>query len=110
MSRFVTGAAYKMESVGTCGRGLGFIETIAECNAAAVDLGLADVVAGTAGLPDSDRPHGCYYKNSNPDNDKLWFNSAGNKNDDETNRVSICSTGGTTGAHTEKAGTRAILE
>ena len=63
-----------------------FITTEANCEAAASALQLLD----TDALPGNwaENPRGCYIKTSTS---KLYFNFGGDQNDDDVDRVSICS-------------------
>ena len=82
--------AYKLASLGTCiGTGT-WIESKASCEAAAARLGLPDVTAQDIGAVDGTDgyPFGCYYKKSS---EKLYLNSAGGKNGNDPDRVSVCS-------------------
>lgn len=115
MPRFCTGAAYQIQSVGTCGGGVDFIESEAECNAAAAVLGLPDTTADTR--PDRHgfdvgvlAPLGCYIKSGTPkikndvylddddtyyESQNLWFNSGPGNDPFEwgrhmSHRLSIC--------------------
>ena len=62
-----------------------FLNTVAECNAAAAELKLADTSAEV--WPDCSNPYGCYYKQTSR---QLFFNPTGTRNDDDRDRVSIC--------------------
>merc|ERR1712166_153400 len=81
---------YVLKSIGNCA-GYAFIQTKADCIAAAVQLGLDDITASSTSS--RRRPHGCYYKASSSVS-KLWFNSDGDQNDDDTARVSVCTQSG----------------
>ena len=81
--------AYKLASLGTCiGTGT-WIESKASCEAAAARLGLPDVTAQDVSADDGmdAHPFGCYYKKST---EMLYLNSAGGKNDNDPDRVSVC--------------------
>ena len=78
---------YVRREVGNCD-GHAFIETAAQCAAAAVVLGLDDTDAG-AGRAEG--PLGCYWHAERGGNNRLLFNLNGDRNDDDTDRVSICS-------------------
>lgn len=84
---------YELQTVGTCGVGLDFIVTRVECIAAAKAVGLPDDIRLETHHESLFNPHGCYYKKSAS---RLLFNSdiggtpVGNKNNDDTDRVSIC--------------------
>ena len=67
--------------LGRCAAGDLFIESRAQCARAAVALRLPDVVAGI--FTSARNPHGCYFKASGPANKQLWFNEAGDKNDND---------------------------
>lgn len=74
-------------NVGNCNsRGFSHILTKKECEHAAATLGLPDYTAGTN--DHRDNPYGCYFTRSSG---QLYFGTAGNTNDDDTDRVSICS-------------------
>ena len=72
-------------NVGTCPNGTSFIETDEDCATAAASLGLLDTDPGTDPYPTN--PYGCYYKRSTG---RLYWNLAGNRTDDDTDRVSLC--------------------
>lgn len=83
--------AYELQTSGGCPHGTAYIETREECNAAAVQLGLADTTAGDAALSSDYRnPYGCYFKTSQA---TLWFNPNGVRNDNDFDRISICRAG-----------------
>ena len=84
MCRVHPSAGYVRRPVGNCD-GLAFIGSTGQCAAAAVELGLADVtpLGSTAGST----PHGCFVLQSN---NSLYFNAAGDRNDNGTNRISLC--------------------
>ena len=67
--------------MGNCG-GLEFITTLAECNAAAEELGLSDTQATYW-----DTPYGCYLRNKD---NKLYFNLEGNREYGGSLGRSIC--------------------
>merc|ERR1712167_400895 len=79
---------FKKMNIGKCGSGYDFITSKATCEEAASALGLSDTTASN--WEDKKNPLGCYYKLSDK---RLWWNSAGNKDDDDKNRVSLCTTG-----------------
>ena len=93
-------SGYFQRSVGNCD-GYNFIESEAQCAAAAAALTLPDLEPSIA-TSATDVPHGCYWKELNPDGTnrlrsrrehnaaKLWFNPNGDQNDDDTTRVSLC--------------------
>lgn len=90
-------ARYQMQNGGACENGLDYIKTLAECSAAAAELGLQDMTAEVSHSRKK-RPHGCYYKLGNAIKHgvdrMLWFNPAGDKNaGDDRQRFSICVTG-----------------
>jgi protein involved in sex pheromone biosynthesis len=62
-----------------------------ECEAAATSLGLKDTSAQDVTSAQYLYPHGCYYKKSTT---TLWWNSDGDKNEKDTNRVSLCGLAG----------------
>ena len=101
-------------TTGTCPSPFAFIDTRAECDNAANELGLDDTIAaagrcprGTVGfmppgrcrggdlvtVASSDRrgdhPYGCYF-DRRPGAGWLVFNDAGDRNNNDQNRVSIC--------------------
>jgi len=78
---------YIRRAVGNCA-GYTFIETAEQCGAAAEVLGLTHVTPNT--VRNSLYPLGCYFKQSLSTNG-LHFNSDGNRTNDDTDRVSICS-------------------
>lgn len=82
------GSTYMKQDVGECLEGSEFIVTKDDCEVAAAALGLGDTTAGTA--EQSINPYGCYWKDTNSDTHKLWFNPNGGMNDDDIRRVSIC--------------------
>ena len=103
-----------LRDVGNCGDGHRFVETAADCVAAAVALELGDtlpslVTDANSGGDTTAVPHGCYYKPSNavqwPDN-LLGFNPNGDRHDNDTIRISICHRGELV-ATTETTGTTA---
>ena len=78
---------------GTCPAGTGFIETDADCAAAAMSLGLSNTIVAVWGPHSVDHlalPHGCYYKENSADSE-LWRNPSGHRNDEDTERLSLCS-------------------
>ena len=79
---------YVLQPVGTCRAGTDFIETDADCAAAAASLGLSDIDPGATTT--STNPHGCYFKESNIAASQLWLNPDGDKADADTDRVSLC--------------------
>jgi hypothetical protein len=79
---------FKKMNIGKCGSGYDFITSKATCEEAASALGLSDTTASN--WEDKKNPLGCYYKLIDK---RLWWNSAGNKDDDDKNRVSLCTTG-----------------
>ena len=76
-------------NIGTCGSGYNFITSKATCEEAAGALGLAATTAW--GNVFSGHPFGCYYKMSTK---KLYWSLAGNKVDDDQDRVSLCTKAG----------------
>ena len=82
-----------LENIGYCGRRNGvldqWIENKQACEDAAVTLGLADTTAGGTG-GNGGFPYGCYYKLSAK---ALYWGLDGNKNNDDTDRVSVCGAG-----------------
>jgi len=91
-------SGYFRRSVANCD-GYNFIETEAQCTAAASVFALSDLLPSIATSATA-VPHGCYWKERNPDGSnrlrrshnsvKLWFNPNGNQNDEDTTRVSLC--------------------
>ena len=79
------GPIFKKMNIGTCGFGYHFITSRATCEEAAGALGLANTTAGDVSA--SRNPFGCYYKLST---ERLYWNLAGNKADNDQNRVSLC--------------------
>jgi len=81
---------------GNCGNDKNYIETRSDCEAAARALGLDDQVANDASNPAfcrgvcTDLPKGCYYKGSNHEDYRLWYNPRGTKQNKGTTRTSIC--------------------
>lgn len=81
-------SGYVRRGVGNCD-GFSYIETAEQCAAAAEVLGLSDVTPGNASA--ADNPYGCYWRGTSSVGSKLWFNSNGDRNDDDMGRVSLCS-------------------
>lgn len=77
---------FKLMESGTCPSTFDFIDSKARCKAAAEALALAGTTAG--GNPHASNPYGCYFKKSDG---ALFWSTAGSKDDDDTDRVSICS-------------------
>ena len=84
-----TGVAYKLANVGNCAGTGDWIESKAACQAAAASLGLSGTTAGGNSI--ASNPYGCYYKKSTK---ALYWSLAGGKNDDDTDRVSVCAAAG----------------
>ena len=89
-------AVYSLRQIGSCvSPSFAFIETAADCSAAARSLGLPDVSATTISTAVNNNrnevPHGCYFYAANPGNFRLFFNPVGllNANTD-TDRQSVC--------------------
>ena len=89
------GLTFKLASVGNCSGVGSYITTKLGCEAAAASLKV-DAYASVLGTPlyagnntHYDNPFGCYYKRSTSD---LYWSLTGNKNDDDTDRVSLCTT------------------
>ena len=96
VSTFVAAAAYALADVGNCAANVGtWIESKVVCEAAAARLGLPGSTAAN-GNPYASNPYGCYWKKSAQ---ALFWSLAGNKNDDDTDRVSVCVTPGKSGRH-----------
>ena len=80
---------YAINTAGTCGAHMAWIESADACESAAAGLQLDDDTAAT--VPDTagnrNHPYGCYFKQSTKE---LFFNPHGNKVDDDTSRVSLC--------------------
>ena len=78
------GQASTMMSDGVCPRGTHtLVPSEDNCNMAAKELSLADVVATT--IKKTNRPKGCYFRKN-----KLWFNSKGKTSLTSKARQSIC--------------------
>ena len=73
--------------VGNCGQHHA-IETQEDCNTAAKDLGLSSL---SSAITSQQYPYGCYYMASS--NQKLYFNSDGDRESTDSIRVSICELG-----------------
>jgi hypothetical protein len=77
-------AKYIKSSVGTCVDST-FIDTLEECERAAVALSLIDTTTQSAlTISVNTRPFGCYY---NTRADELYFNTIGDRSDDDTDRA-----------------------
>ena len=91
---FCNSDGFIKQPTGTCPAGTYFIETDAGCAAAATSVGLSSttvydwVTATGSSSGDRTNPHGCYFKKSNG---LLFQNPGGDRNDDDTDRVSLCS-------------------
>jgi len=94
-------AGFVLRAIGSCD-GHAFVETAEQCAAAAEALGLEDTIPnsdangdintrGYFGTGDVSRPHGCYWKEINLAGAQLFFNPDGDRDDNDTGRVSICS-------------------
>ena len=70
--------------IGTCPSGSSFIVDSNECEDAARSLSMGDTTASPGSW--AAHPRGCYVKN-----DALYFNNVGDENDNDLERVSICS-------------------
>ena len=81
-------AGFIQQTTGTCPVGTSFIETNAGCAAAAQSLGLSSATPGVSTTVTN--PFGCYFKEGNSITTQLWFNPSGDRNDDDTDRVSLC--------------------
>jgi hypothetical protein len=79
---------YFLASVGTCTSPYTFIDTASHCEAAAVGLALLDIIVSTTDTIDI--PYGCYWKQSNDWDSRLWFNPIGSTESNDSGRVSIC--------------------
>ena len=77
---------------GSCSAGTSFIESKSTCLAAALDLGLTVAHNKAGDNTHSANPYGCYYKQSTK---QLYWGTAGNKKDDDKDRVSLCVRGNT---------------
>jgi len=80
--------SFALREVGNCNGAFDHVASESECEEAAEALDLEDT---TVTLLDDkpDRPHGCYYKDSNSRH-KLYFNVAGDQDSGDSARVSIC--------------------
>ena len=85
----VAEGTYTHMVVGNCG-GHTFITSISDCAAAAVALGLDDIVPEPTTPNSYAQPYGCYYKWANTPGTKLWFNPDGTRSSSDTVRTSIC--------------------
>ena len=77
---------YRLRNVGNCD-GYSFIDTVEQCVAAAARFGLGDTAPLRNTLATD--PYGCFFKSSEPQ-PGLYFNANGNRNDDDTTRISLC--------------------
>ena len=91
LSRLATrlSVTYALQTIDTCDGDLRFVESEADCSAAAAAVGLADVVASSVATSagNTDNPYGCYYQKSDK---TLVFNAHGRRNLNGRDRVSLC--------------------
>jgi len=80
---------HRLATVGNCAGTAGFIESKVECEAAAANLSLPDITAGSASR--ASNPYGCYYRKGFK---SLWWNPKGGRSDSDTDRVSLCRAAG----------------
>ena len=86
------GPNYKIANVGRCSGVGNYITTRSRCEAAAASLNLTGETTPLHAGNNThyDNPFGCYYKRSAS---ALYWGLAGNTNDDDTDRVSLCIAG-----------------
>lgn len=75
----------EVQPAGSCPIGTEFIESFNECVDAVAALNLTG--APVEEFTSASNPHGCYFKV--PTNE-FWFNTAGDKSDQDKDRQSIC--------------------
>lgn len=80
--------SFALREVGNCNGAYDYVASESECEEAAEALDLEDTTATL--LEDKpSRPHGCYYKEDNRRR-KLYFNAGGDRDSNDTARVSVC--------------------
>ena len=82
-------AGFVLNTVGNC-EGFEFISTSTECSVAARSLGLDSIDPKPVDNTGGQHPFGCYFKPQNVEGSQLFFNTFGNRDDDDTIRVSAC--------------------
>ena len=80
-------ASYALLSLGKCDGDWGFVETEADCNAAAKAVGLQKTAESVASAGNTGHPYGCYHATGEG---KLVFNAHGTRENDDQARPSLC--------------------
>lgn len=80
---------YYASETGHCASRSEFIDSVEECDLAALSLGLSDV--SSQAIENEDRPYGCFFKATAQEN-QLWFNrdSEASKSLVDSQRQSLC--------------------